>query len=102
MEITNFNPDVRSFGSVERREIKLANGYVLIFRDVFDFDTEPIITLDVYYPCYVPIGYMCVIDVEYLRSIRWNRESDEVEVVGNAGKTVTVAIENDSVLIKNN
>jgi len=90
MEIINFKPDVRSIGAVKRHEIELSNGHVMVFSDVYDYDTDPFIGLDLYYPMHVPIDYMCVIDGASLARIEWNRDTNEVIVVGTNNKKVSI------------
>jgi len=79
-----FGPDVRSFGAVRRREITLSSGHTLAFNDVFDFDEEPFITVDIYGPNGMPSGYLCVLDGEYLYSIE-HSVGNQVIVKGNKG-----------------
>ena len=89
---TTFRPDVRSFGALYRMEIKLKNGYTYKFNDVFDFDAEPFVGLDIYDKIDIPLRYMCVIDGQYLKSIIWNEETDDIWVEGHLGKKVKVVL----------
>ena len=95
-----FAPDVRSFGAVRRREITLSSGHILAFNDVFDFDEEPFISVDIYGPNGMPSGYLCVLDGEYLHSIE--HHSNQVIVKGNKGneKKVIYDESTDSINIR--
>lgn len=99
-EIIEFQPDVRSFGAVQRKEIVLHNGYVFVFSDVFDFDTPPFICVDVYDNRRIPCQYVCVIDGGWLKSLTWTFNS--VTVISNTGKVSRLYIDEEFVLHKDN
>lgn len=90
-----FKPDIRSFGAIRRMNIKLRNGYTYDFSDVFDFDEEPFIGLDMYNRAGMPVGYVCVINGQYLKRITFNRETDEICVEGHLGKEVRIVFTGD-------